>query len=184
MEELVGLLFAPGRLNYYPTGTEPEELTVPDNEEFVWSRSGQGFVISMRHGEEKLGTLELDELAFAEYKERYLGLALPLVKVCGMAIADARVLEARQKADQAIRAMAGIVESSGDAIIGMTLEGILVSWNKGARHMFAYSRDEVLGRHVSFLTPQEEPDLMPRELNRIRIGRSTGQIETIWLNKR
>lgn len=49
--------------------------------------------------------------------------------------------------------LAAIVESSDDAIIGKTLEGVVTSWNEGAHRLFGYSATEMLGQPVSRLVP-------------------------------
>jgi two-component system cell cycle sensor histidine kinase/response regulator CckA len=51
---------------------------------------------------------------------------------------------------------AAIVESSADAIIGWTLDGITTSWNAGAEHMYGYAASEMIGRSVFVLVPPGE----------------------------
>jgi putative two-component system response regulator len=72
----------------------------------------------------------------------------------------------------AVRA-ATLVESAGDAVIGVRLDGLITSWGEGARRMFDYIPAEVLGRHVSLLAPPElsaQPDrLMQEALNAGRV---------------
>ena len=50
------------------------------------------------------------------------------------------------------------MECSDDAIVGKTLEGRITSWNPAAERMYGYTAEEVLGRHVSFLTPSGADD--------------------------
>ena len=51
--------------------------------------------------------------------------------------------------------LAMIVESSDDAIIGKTLDGTIVSWNRGAERMYGYSAQEAIGSSISMLVPGE-----------------------------
>ena len=54
-----------------------------------------------------------------------------------------------------LRRLAAIVECSDDAIIAATLDGILTDWNAGAERMLGYSRNEIIGKHISLITPLE-----------------------------
>ena len=67
------------------------------------------------------------------------------------------VTEAR-RAMEARMHLAAIVESSDDAIIGESLEGRIVSWNRGAEQLYGYSRDEIVGQPLSILVPPEQTD--------------------------
>jgi PAS domain-containing protein len=59
----------------------------------------------------------------------------------------------RQKADRATSLMASIVESSDDAIISKTLEGVITSWNPGAERIFGYTAKEAIGQSISLIIP-------------------------------
>jgi len=61
----------------------------------------------------------------------------------------------RKKAEEKIKSLANIVESSNDAIITKSLDGIITSWNKGAEQVYGYSAKEVLGRPISIIEPDE-----------------------------
>jgi PAS domain S-box-containing protein len=69
----------------------------------------------------------------------------------------------RRIAQEALR-VAAMVDSSDDAIIGKTLEGIVTSWNAGAHRIFGYSAAEMIGRSISHLIPpgreNEEPEIL------------------------
>ncbi len=79
------------------------------------------------------------------------------------------VTERRQAEERQAR-LAAIVESSNDAILGKTLEGIVTAWNKAAERMFGYAAEEMVGKPASILLP---PDRLQEEshiLSRIRRG--------------
>jgi PAS domain S-box-containing protein len=59
----------------------------------------------------------------------------------------------RKKAEEKIQYLANIVESSNDAIVTESLDGIITSWNKGAEHIYGYSAEEIMGKSVSILEP-------------------------------
>jgi PAS domain S-box-containing protein len=79
--------------------------------------------------------------------------------------------------------LALIVESSEDAIIGKTLEGIITSWNKGAEKIYGFSAQEVKGRHISILAPHDLPDEVPRILEKLKRGESIKRLETTRVRK-
>ena len=65
------------------------------------------------------------------------------------------------------RRLASIVESSSDAILSKTLDGIIRTWNAGAERIYGYTAEEVVGRSVSLLVPPGQPDEVPQILERI-----------------
>ena len=69
----------------------------------------------------------------------------------------------RKKAEEKIEILANAVESSDDAIITQSLDGIITSWNKGAEKVYGYSAEEVLGKHISIL----EPDNLKGEIKQL-----------------
>jgi PAS domain S-box-containing protein len=76
----------------------------------------------------------------------------------------------RIQAEEAHSQLAAIVESSSDAIISKTLDGIITSWNKGAEEVYGYKQEEVIGKPISTLAPPGHPDEVPRILERIKHG--------------
>jgi PAS domain S-box-containing protein len=89
----------------------------------------------------------------------------------------------RKQAAQAQRLLAAIVESSDDAIIGKTLEGVITFWNSGAQRMYGYTPDEVVGRSISVLVPPEQADELPAILARLRRGEIIDHYETVRRRK-
>jgi PAS domain S-box-containing protein len=89
----------------------------------------------------------------------------------------------RKRAEEAHQRLASIVESSNDAIIGMNLDGTVVTWNPGAVQIYGYSADEILGVSVSILIPPEHPDRVEEILDRIRRGERIDPYETVRIRK-
>ena len=51
--------------------------------------------------------------------------------------------------------LAAIVESSDDAIVSKTLDGIITTWNRGAQRIFGWAADEVIGRPINIIIPPD-----------------------------
>jgi PAS domain S-box-containing protein len=79
--------------------------------------------------------------------------------------------------------LASIVESSEDAIIGKTLEGIITTWNKSAERIFGYCAEEVIGRPVSILIPSVQSNEGPQILEKIKRGERIDHYETRRVRK-
>ncbi len=79
--------------------------------------------------------------------------------------------------------LSAIIESSDDAIISKDLNGIIASWNNGARRLFGYSAAEAIGKPVTLLIPVERHDEETRILERIRRGQRIEHYETVRRRK-
>ena len=84
----------------------------------------------------------------------------------------------RERAEELRQVLAAIVESSDDAIIAKTLDGVITSWNRGAERIFGYAADEIIGRHISVLKPPEHSEDVIQILERIRHGERVNHFET------
>ena len=74
--------------------------------------------------------------------------------------------------------LAAIVESSSDAILAKTLDGVITTWNLGAELMYGYTADEIIGRNVADLIPPERAHELAPILERIRNGERIEHFET------
>jgi len=95
----------------------------------------------------------------------------------------AEAARAREASELESRRLAAIVESSDDAIVSKDLNGIIRSWNKGAERVFGYSAEEMVGKLIITLIPEDrhgEEDLI---LKRIRSGQRVEHFETIRVCK-
>jgi PAS domain S-box-containing protein len=80
----------------------------------------------------------------------------PLETESGLLVSSAiRDISERKNADQQRASLAALVESSDDAIIGKSLEGVVLSWNEGAHRLFGYSSDEIIGKPIAIIVPPD-----------------------------
>ena len=89
----------------------------------------------------------------------------------------------RKRADADAQRLASIVETSDDAIVSKDLDGIITSWNRGAEQLFGYSAQEVIGKSVTILIPEDRIDEEPEILNRIRRGERVDHYDTVRRHK-
>jgi PAS domain S-box-containing protein len=88
-----------------------------------------------------------------------------------------------RSAEDAAQHLAAIVESSDDAIVSKDLDGIIRTWNKGAERLFGYAADEVVGKPITILIPDDHRDEEPSILRRIRRGERVEHYETVRRRK-
>ncbi|MGA3040903.1 MAG: PAS domain S-box protein [Bryobacteraceae bacterium] len=98
-------------------------------------------------------------------------------------IAIRRDMTARHAANEAKAFLASIVESSEDAIMSSTPEGIILSWNRGAERLYGYRAEEVVGKPVSVLAPGDQRENLKRISDRLARGENVGQFEGVGLTK-
>jgi PAS domain S-box-containing protein len=79
--------------------------------------------------------------------------------------------------------LSAIIESADDAIISKTLDGIITSWNKGAERIFGYTADEIIGKPVTILIPEDHINEEPEILARIKAGERIDHYETVRMTK-
>lgn len=90
----------------------------------------------------------------------------------------ARDVTEQKKAEEVREQLAAIVESSDDAIISKSLEGVIRSWNRGAQRLFGYTAEEMIGKHVSVLAVPERVDEIPAILSKLARGERVEHYET------
>ncbi|MBM4080760.1 MAG: PAS domain S-box protein, partial [Planctomycetes bacterium] len=89
----------------------------------------------------------------------------------------------RRRAEEEARDLAAVVQSSDDAIISKTLDGTIVSWNKGAENIYSYAAEEVIGQPISMLAPPERSGETARILEAIEQGKHVDHFETVRRTK-
>ncbi|MBI4637862.1 MAG: PAS domain S-box protein [Candidatus Rokubacteria bacterium] len=89
----------------------------------------------------------------------------------------------RKRAEAAQGRLAAIVESSDDAIVGLTLEGTITSWNPAAERLYDYSAAEALGRSIALIIPPDRSDELDRNLRRLARGERLDPYDTVRLRR-
>ncbi|OHC65656.1 MAG: hypothetical protein A3H93_18710 [Rhodocyclales bacterium RIFCSPLOWO2_02_FULL_63_24] len=89
-----------------------------------------------------------------------------------------RDVSERHRAEAVRRELAAIVESSEDAIIGKAVDGRITTWNSGAEKIYGYAAEEIVGKPVEFLAPEERRQEVADLLNLVRGGKSVAHFET------
>ncbi|HEU4516293.1 MAG TPA: PAS domain S-box protein [Steroidobacteraceae bacterium] len=79
--------------------------------------------------------------------------------------------------------LAAIVDSTDDAVVSKSLDGIIQSWNAGATRMFGYQPEEIIGRHITTIIPPELRDEERQIIERIRAGQRVDHFETVRVTK-
>ena len=110
----------------------------------------------------------------------------PIVTDDGRLVGISRISRdiSRQKAleREALR-LAAIVDSSEDAIVSKSLDGIVQTWNRAAERMFGYSAEEIVGHPITMIIPHDRRAEEDHVLSRIRAGASIDHFETIRRRK-
>jgi PAS domain S-box-containing protein len=107
----------------------------------------------------------------------------PIVDAHGQVVGVSKIARdiTRRKRVEAL--VAAIVDSSDDAIVSKTLEGVVTSWNVGAERIFGYTAAEMIGRPITTLFPPELLDDEREFLTRLARGERIDHFETVRVRK-
>ena len=138
-QELIGTDFS----DYF---TQPEKARAGYQRVF---REGQvqDYELEIRHHDGRLTPVVYNASLYRDETGQVVGV-----------FAAARDITERQLAEEASSYLASIVDSSDDAIMGKSLDGLVVSWNPGAERLYGYSAQEMIGRPISLLAPPDRPE--------------------------
>jgi PAS domain S-box-containing protein len=123
------------------------------------------------------------ELQFSGSGRRSLAIAyrpeLDVDSNVGGWIASLLDITDERSGEQARRQLASIVDSADDPIVSKDLNGIVVSWNPGAQHLFGYSAEEMIGKPITTIFPAHLRDEEQQILQQIRRGGRIEHYETV-----
>ncbi len=94
-----------------------------------------------------------------------------------------RDISERKQAEQNAQLLASIVASSDDAMVSKNLDGIIMSWNRGAERLFGYTAVEAVGQPIVILVPPDRLDEEPRFLEQLKRGEHVEHVETLRVRK-
>jgi PAS domain S-box-containing protein len=135
-----------------------------------------GFAMPIRAGDQVTGVLLVVSRDIRASDDH----VLHLLEALGRQIS---VFIERKRSEAQMFQLAAIVESSDDAILGVTLDGIITSWNAGAARMYGYAAAEMVDQPAARLLPPERADELANIFTRIRRGERIDHFETIRVRK-
>ena len=106
-----------------------------------------------------------------------------LATFAGAAYQSVLTRNATIHAKQELQRFASIIESSDDAIISKSLDGVIASWNNGAQRIFGYTAAEVIGKPINILIPPDRDNEEPAILAQVRRGERIDHYETVRIRK-
>ena len=144
----------------------------------------QQFLERLRRGER----IEAETVRLRKNGERFeVALSIsPITDAAGVMVGAATIahdITERKRIEQQQQWLATIVDSSSDAIIGKSVDGTILSWNRGAEEIYGYTAAEALGQSISMLAAPEHADELPQVLEKIRSGELVHDFEIVRRRK-
>ncbi len=177
-----GVAFREGRA-YICNDLFNDPATVP------WRREAErrGFrasaALPIRHQGGVFGTLSVYAVETGFFQDREVALLMDVAASVSFALENFARAEERRQAEQAVKRFAAIVESTSDAILSTTIDGVITSWNAAAHCLFGYSAGEIIGQHIGVLVPADRMSEPMAALARIGKGEHVRHFETARAHK-
>ncbi|MBF0192248.1 MAG: PAS domain-containing protein [Magnetococcales bacterium] len=172
MEQMFRMLFAPElfRVVRVDNGIPCADPTLSDalqtavnrlsGASWAWTPSGHGFVLRLGPEEQTVGILVVERLAFPEFRERYLGLALNLTGVCGLILQNSRTLQRMRNAENATKQANAELDRffsmSLDLLCIADMDGHFLRMNRSWETALGYPLAELTNRRfLDFVHPDD-----------------------------
>jgi PAS domain S-box-containing protein len=178
-----GSVLESNRMATQMLGMEPRDLRGARFTKFVTTESQDTFYLHLQ----AVSSSETTQVC--EIRIRSADGSLRSIRVESVSAGRPQVLSAfidlteRKQAGDAIGQLAAIIESSDDAIVSKDLNGVIMSWNKGAEKLFGYAAEEVIGKSIMIVIPPDRANEETRVLESIRSGKKIDHYETVRLRK-
>ncbi len=145
-----------------------------------YTRSVPVILLSARAGEE--ASVEGLEAGAVDYLVKPFSAGELLARVqalVSLAKLRRQAAEELRQAEETQATLAAIVQSSDDAIVSKSLDGVIRSWNAGAERLFGYTAEQALGRHISLIIPADRAEEETEILARLCEGQRVDHFETV-----
>ncbi|MBS1879114.1 MAG: SpoIIE family protein phosphatase [Actinobacteria bacterium] len=121
---------------------------------------------------------EFHTAAFSAQSEELMTVLAVFADQLATFIRHSRTVAEAAAGEQARQHLAEVVRGTGDAVLSKDLFGIVTTWNPAAERLFGYSAEEAIGRHISFLVPEDHKNEEQVILERVRRGERLETYET------
>lgn len=174
IKDLFRMLFAPEKLHYLrvENGVSDSKHSIPSamlkqmqelDADYAWMPAHQGFLLRIARGGQVVGLIATERLAFPEFRENYLNLALTIASVCGLAIENARTYQNIKAVDDALReseqrlALAAL--HNGVGIWDWNLQTQEMIWDDSMYALYHIHREDFSGTEEAWRAALHPDDL-------------------------
>ena len=143
------------------------------------TRCGDIIVVPVSYREQVFGTITaISNPNDPNFEQGDVDLVAAMASHVAVAMQTARALADRDARAFSANRLATIVAASDDSIVSKTLDGVVLSWNKGAEKIFGYSAEEMIGQPITRIFPKDRLDEESALMATIRRGDSVSQYST------
>ena len=173
--EVTGLPESDGGDESWTPVIHPEDLKKATERWYASVHSGQSYELKFRLKDWKSGSFRW-QIAQARPIRTKDGKIIRWYGTC-------TDIHKQKLAEESDRRLASIIESSQDAIISKTLDGVVMTWNHAAERIYGYVAEEMVGQSISKLLSTEYQQLLPQILATLKSGESLRELVTHEVRK-